>query len=88
MTEMFQEFWVDEDLGSDHNIIIVTFSHQGISYKVSAKQIYPYHKDDWQAINKNVEYVMEQNHINHQSTHQDINKYINTLTTTINKQVK
>ena len=54
MTETFQEFWVDEDLGSSH-YIIATFSDQGISYKVPPKQIYLYHKADWQAINKNME---------------------------------
>ena len=87
MTETFQEFWVGEELGSDHIIIIASFSHQGISYKVPAKQIYLYHKADWQAINKNIEYDMQHHHINHKSAHQDINIYTAALWNTINRHI-
>ena len=46
MTATFKEFWVDEDLGSDHNTIIAIFSHEGITYKIPPKNIYLYHKAD------------------------------------------
>ena len=88
MTESFQEFWVDEDLGSDHNTIIATFSHQGLTYIIPPKQIHLYHKADWQAINKNIDNKMKQHRIHHKSTHQEINQYITTLTNTINENIK
>ena len=88
MTESFQEFWVDEDLGSDHNTIIATFSHQGLTYIIPPKQIYLYHKADWQAIIKNTDNKMKQHKIDHKSTHQEINQYITTLTNTINENIK
>ena len=88
MTESFQEFWVDEDVGSDHNTIIATFSHQGLTHIIPAKQIYLYHKADWQAINKNIDNKMKQHKIDHKSTHQEINQYITTLTNTINENIK
>ena len=47
MIHTFKEFWVDEDLGSDHNTIIATFSNKGIAYI--------YHKADRQLINNNIE---------------------------------
>ena len=87
MTESFQESWVDEDLGSGHNTIIATFSHQDLTYIIPPKQIYLYHKADWQAINKNIDNEMKQHKIDHKSTHQEINQYITTLTNTINENI-
>ena len=57
MTESFQEFWVDEDLGSDHNTIIATFSHQGLTYIIPPKQPKQHkidHKSTHQEINQYV----------------------------------
>ena len=72
MTATFKEFWVDEDLGSDHNTIIAIFSHEGITYKIPPKEIYLYHKADWSIINKVIGNNMINHQINHKSTHEDI----------------
>ena len=84
----FREFWVDEDLGSDHNTIIATFSHKGIIYTSPPKEIYLYHKADWQKINNNIENEMKKHQINHNSSHIEINNHIEKLTNTITENIK
>ena len=44
MMETFQDFWVDEDLGSDHRAIIATFSSQPLTHDKPKKTILFYHK--------------------------------------------
>ena len=68
MTHTFKEFWVDEDLGSDHNTIIAT--------PRPTKEIFIYHKADWQLINNNIENTMKHQHLNHNSHTNEINNYI------------
>ena len=92
MTATFKEFWIDEDLGSDHNTIIAIFSHEGITYNIPPTEIYLYDKPVWPKINKVIENNMINHQIKHKSTHEDINNYIteltNTITETINDNVK
>ena len=88
MTKTFREFWVDEDLGSDHNIVMATFSHTNLLYKPPPKEIYLYHKADWDNINKNILNKMNTLNINEQSTCQELDNYIKTLTETINNNVE
>ena len=46
MTKSFKDFWVDEDLGSDHRTINATFSSQPLTYNKHPKTILLYHKAD------------------------------------------
>ena len=88
MTHTFKEFWVDEDLGSDHNTIIATFSHKGIAYIKPTKEIFIYHKADWQLINNNIENTMKHQPLNHNSSTNEINNYITKLTETITNNIQ
>ena len=88
MTHTFKEFWVDEDLGSDHNTIIATFSHKGIAYIKPTKEIFIYHKADWQLINNNIENTMKHQPLNHNSSTNEINNYITKLTETYTSYAK
>ena len=83
MFKTFKDFWVDEDLGSDHNIILATFSHQNIHYKIPPKQIKLYHKANWQKINSEVTNNMKNHQINNESTCEQCDKSIAHLTETI-----
>ena len=92
MTRTFVDFWVDEDIGSDHNIIIETFSQNGITNKQPEKIIKLYHKANWNTINTIITDKMTNDNIDHNASRQDIDKYItkltNTITNTINDNVK
>ena len=61
MMETFQDFWVEEDLGSDHRAIIATFSSQPLTHDKPKKKILLYHKADWTAINNTIQYNNERN---------------------------
>ena len=90
LTREFLEFWVDEDLGSDHNIITATFKDTGITYDKNKNkiEIKLYHKADWNHINDQITTTMTNITLNHKSTTTDIDNYVTTLTTTISKTIK
>ena len=92
MTSKFIEFTVEEDLGSDHNIITATFKNTNITTHSPKKTIYIYHKADWNHINKTITATMNLSTLNHKSTTVDIENYTKNLTkainTTINDNVK
>ena len=87
LTKTFTDITVDEDLGSDHNIIRATFTQ----YPTITKQnqtILLYHKADWTNINNIITNTMTQTTLNHTSTTQDIDNHIITLTKTIRKTIQ
>ena len=79
---------MDEDLGSDHNIIIATFSPNNIEYILPPKKINLYHKANWDKINKEITKNMEHHHIHNDSTCEEADKSIAHLTQTINNQIE
>ena len=60
LSRKFLEFWVIEDLGSDHNIIIATFKDTGITNdkNKNKREIKLYHKADWNHINEQITTTM------------------------------
>ncbi len=87
LTKEFIEFWVDEDLGSDHNIITATFSDTGITTNTTQREIKLYHKADWNHINEQITTTMTTTTLNHKSTINEIDNYITKLTTNITKTI-
>ena len=51
LAKKFVEFSVEEDLGSDHNIITATFKQPGTPQPKPTKTIKLYHKANWKHIN-------------------------------------
>ena len=88
LTKNFEEFWVDEDLGSDHNIISAIFSHQNTLYDSKPRYIYLHHKADWEKINLEVRTKMQETVINSQSSCKELDEYITHLTSTITETVE
>ena len=82
MAKKFVEFWVEEDLGSDHNII-TTFKQPGTLQPKPTRTIKLYHKANWKHINNTITTQMANTTLNNKSTKKDIDKYINKLTDTI-----
>ena len=85
LTKLFDEFWVDEDLGSDHNIISSIFTHKLTNPRT--KTIYLYHKANWESINNIITNEMQTTKINTQSSCQELDQYITHLTDTINNTI-
>ena len=83
MMETFQDFWVDEDLGSDHRAIIATFSSQPLTHDKPKKKILLYHKADWTAINNTITNEMTRLHLEHTSSTEAIDNYTSALTSVI-----
>ena len=81
--ETFQDFWVDEDLGSDHRAIIATFSSQPLTHDKPKKKILLYHKADWTAINNLITNEITKLHFDHTSSTETIDNYTSTLTSVI-----
>ena len=80
----FRDFWVGEDLGSDHNTIIGVFSHTPLIDELPPQTVMLYHKADWKDINQTITTTMTNHTLDiHTSTIQDIDNYVNTLTDTI-----
>ena len=71
--------WVGEDLGFDHNTIVV-FSHTPLIDKLPPQTVMLYHKADWK------DNQIFTNTPHKHTTIQDIDNYVNTLTDTINKR--
>ena len=68
MAKKFVEFWVEEDLGCDHNIITATFKQPGTLPPRPTKTIKLYHKANWK-------HKQHNNNTNGQhTTKQQINK--------------
>lgn len=63
LTKKIDEFWVDEDLGSDHKSIFATFSVSGFTFTPPVKTVKLYHNADWQTINNNITNHMSQFHL-------------------------
>ena len=82
MMETFQDFWVDEDLGSDHRAIIAT-SSQPLTHDKPKKKILLYHKADWTAINNSITNEMTKLHLDHTSSTEAIDNYTSTHTSVI-----
>ena len=82
MMEIFQDFWVDEDLGSDHRAIIAT-SSQPLTHDKPKKKILLYHKAEWTAINNSITNEMTKLHLDHTSSTEAIDNYTSTLTSVI-----
>ena len=76
----FGEFWVGEDLGSDHNTFIGVFSQTPIIDELPTQTVMLYHKAEWKDNQK-----LWTNHTLdiHTSTIQDIDNYVNSQTDTI-----
>ena len=87
MFKIFTNFHVDEDLGSDHNIIVASFSNSGIIHNNFNKTIKLYHKSDWNLINKEINNKMDKLIINHKSTRKEIDNYVIQLANNINKSI-
>ena len=83
LMETFQDFWVDEDLGSDHRAIIATFSSQPLTHDKPKKKILLYHKADWTAINNTITNEMTRLHLDHTSSTEAIDNYTSTITSVI-----
>ena len=83
MMETFQDFWVDEDLGSAHRAIIATFSSQPLTHNKLKKTILLYHKADWTAINNTITNEMTKLHLDYTSSIETIDNYTSTLTSVI-----
>ena len=81
MMETFQDFWLDEDLGSDHRAIIAT--SQPLIHDKPKKKILLYHKADWKAINNSITNEMTKLHLDHTSSSETIDNYTSTLTSVI-----
>ena len=88
MTSKFTEFSVEEDLGSDHNIITATFKNTNINTQTQKRTIYLYHKADWTYINNTITTKMQFSTLNHKSTTNEIDEYTKNLTTAINTTIK
>ena len=88
MMETFQDFWVDEDLGSDHRAIIATFSSQPLTHDKLKKKILLYHKADWTAINNTITNEMTKLHLNHTPSIETIENYTSTITSVIHTYIK
>ena len=83
-----RDFWVGEDLGSDHNTIIGVFSYTPLIDEVPPQTVMLYHKADWKDINQTITNTMTNHTLDiHTSTIQDIDNYINTLTDTITQTI-
>ena len=86
-TKTFQDLHVDEDIGSDHNIIRAIFSQQ--PYTLQRDQtIALYHQADWTDINHTITTEMSKTPLTHTSSTEDIDKYITKLTSTIQSTLK
>ena len=83
LAKKFVEFSVEEDLGSDHNIITATFKLPGTLQPKPTKTIKLYHKANWKHINNTITTQMANTTLNNKSTKKDIDQYINKLTDTI-----
>ena len=83
MAKRFVDFWVEEDLGSDHNIITATFTLTGTQQPKPLKTIKLYHKANWLHIDNTITTQMTKTQLNNKSTRKYINQYINKLTNTI-----
>ena len=87
MMKSFKDFWVDEDLGSDHRTINATFSSQPLRYNKHPKTILLYHKADWTGINNTITNEMTKLHLDHTSTIETIDNFTSTLTATIQNTI-
>ena len=83
----FRDFWVGEDLGSDHNTIIGVFSHTPLIDELPPQTVMLYHKADWKDINQTITNLINHTLDIHTSTIQDIDNYVNTLTDTITQTI-
>ena len=84
----FRDFWMGEDLGSDHNTIIGVFSHTPLIDELPPQTVMLYHKADWKDINQTITNTMTNHTLDiHTSTIQDINNYVNTFTDTITQTI-
>ena len=83
MAKKFVEFWVEEDLGSNHNIITATFKQPGTLQPRPTKTIKLYHKANWKHTNNTITTQKANTPLNNKSTKKDIDQYINKLTDTI-----
>ena len=88
LTKQFEEFWVDEDLGSDHKTIFATFTLPHFPPPTLTKNILLHHLADWQTINQNITQTMKNHILNHNSTTEDIDQYIKTLSSVIKHNIK
>ena len=87
MMKSFKNFWVDEDLGSDHRTINATFSSQALTYNKHPKTILLYHKADWTDINNTITNEMTKLHLDHTATIETIDNFTSTLTATIQNTI-
>ena len=88
MTKHFIDFTVDDDLGSDHNIITATFTNKGITTPKEQKTINLYHKANWTKINDNIIKDISNTKLDHNSTCEQINNYVIEFTTSIQNNIK
>ena len=54
----FRDFWVGEDLGSEHNTIIGVFSHTPLIDELPPQTGMLYHKADWKYIKQTITNTM------------------------------
>ena len=84
LVPLFRDFWVGDDMGSDHNIIHSHLTMAAYIETIQDKTIKLYHKADWTSINETITSTMS-SHILHPntSTEHDIDAYVGKLTETI-----
>ena len=87
LAKKFVEFSVEEDLGSDHNIITATLKLPGTLQPKPTKTIKLYHKANWKHINNTITTQMANTTLNNKSTKKDIDQYINITKTEIAKTI-
>ena len=81
---MFRDFWVGEDLGSDHNTIHAHITMAAYTETNQDKSIKLYHKADWTNINATITDTMATDTLHpNTSTEQDIDSYVTKLSETI-----
>ena len=84
----YKEFWVGEDLGSDHSIITGVLHCTPVVNRRPNRTIRLYHKANWKDINDTIMATMDDSSLDMENaTIQDIDNYVDKLTTTITSTV-
>ena len=84
----YKEFWVGEDLGSDHSVITGVLYCTPVVNRRPDRTIRLYHKANWKDINDIIMAKMDNSSLDMENaTIQDIDTYVDKLTTTITSTV-
>ena len=85
----YNNFWVGEDLGSDHSVTVCVLAYTPLQDTTPDRTINLYHKADWTDINRTISNKMDLLEFDTNTvTPQDIDTYVDTLTNTITNTIK